>query len=201
VTELRANHEAVIRSLKSNPALDTFFTTKSGKPLPARRAPPALSLPREPIRPIVKELCANSMGAFSGFGRHVANDFLHLESIYPGTPSRLICEGDEEFQQFASSVERYLKSFTEPEFLDKVTSIPNSDNPFTFNETSNKNYMNGYIHVFRRTRARVPRELYVNYCRKGLLDPDHTVGKWIQSYLDIAYINFRIHFCRPKLPC
>lgn len=162
-----------MKELKAEHArpLDHYFPTTSGRPLPT------LSLPREPIRPIIKELCTNNLGAFSGFGRHLANDFLHLVSIFPGMPSRFICETNEAFEPFATGVEGYLKSFTEPKFLKKVSSIPNSDNLFAFNDTSNTNYMQSYIHVFRRKAALVTRKAYIKYCEEGLLDPDHTIGK------------------------
>lgn len=168
VAELRANYKALLCSLRST-LNDYLLTTR--QPLP-----PPPSLPCEPICLIIKELCTNSLGAFSGFGRHLANDFLYLQAIFPGTPSRIICRNDEVFKKFATNVESYLKSFTEEAFLDSVTSVANSDNPFAFNETSNTLYMQHHILVFCRTKVMVPRELYIKYCREGLLDPDHTIG-------------------------
>jgi hypothetical protein len=179
VEELKAQNKALLKTRKTTYPLTKYFqTTKSGKPLPKRPAPPPLYLPPEPIRPIIKELCTNSLGAFSGFGRHLANDFLHLQSIFPGTPSRIICEKDEVFEDFSASVQKYLTSFTTTKFLASVTSTTNSNNPFVFNEESNRVYMQSHILVFRRRRAMVPRGLYITYCRMGLLDPDHTIGKW-----------------------
>ena len=195
VTELKTRHEALLRSLNSTRRITRYFSTSSGKALPEPKLP-SLSLPPEPIRPIIKELCTNSLGAFSGFGRHLSNDFLHLQSIFPGTPSRLICEKMDVFEDFARNVESYLKSFTTEEFLGSVTSIANSDNPFTFNETSNTIYMRHYIHVFRRRKAIVPRALYITYCKKGLLDPDHTIGKWTWRLLDRGT---HLHYFRGRL--
>jgi hypothetical protein len=197
VRELVARHEASLKSLmKSTRGIGYYFSTTSGKPLPPLLPP--LSLPHEPIRPIIKELCTNSLGAFSGFGRHLANDFLYLQTIFPGTPSRFICEEDDVFTKFADSVELYLGSFTKENFLNSVTTVANSDNPFTFNERSNRIYMQQHILVFRRTRAFVPRKLYISYCRKGLIDPDHTIGTWTLRFIGPALEVS--HLFRRQLP-
>ena len=60
--------------------------------------------------------------------------------------------------------------------------MTNSNNPFKFNESSNEKYMRSQILVFRRTFARVERELFVDYCTTGLLDPNHTIGKPGEKY-------------------
>lgn len=112
-------------------------------------------------------------------------------------PSRLICQDDSLFDKFATLVEQYLKYFTTENFLNSVTGIANSDNPFTFNETSNTMYMQRHIFVFRRTNAKVDRDLYIDYCKQGLLDPNHTIGKlshlkllW-NTCLSLSYVFFR----------
>ena len=90
------------------------------------------------------------------------------------------------FEEFATNVESYLKSFTEVAFLNSVTSVTNSDNPFAFNETSNTVYMQRHILVFRRKR--LMRELYIKYCRMGLLDPGHTIG--ISSAMMLSWLIY-----------
>lgn len=121
-------------------------------------------------------MCGNTLGAFSGFGRHTVNDFLFQEAIFPGTPSYLLCQDDEVFERFVESLEGYLKSFDHDSFYKRTVSITNSTNPFAFNEKSNDQYMKHHILIFRRTTAKVDRELYERYCRAGLLDSDHTIG-------------------------
>jgi len=139
--------------------------------------PPVLPVfPPQPFRPIGREICANSLGAFSGFGRHTMNDFLFGEAIFPGMPSYLLCEDDQRFEDFVSAIEAYLKSFTTDEFYNKIVSVTNSCNPFAFNDKSNEQYMKRHIMVFRRTWAKVNSDLYIRYCRLGYLDPDHTMG-------------------------
>ena len=162
IKELTARHEAQLKSkMKSTRGIGHYFSTTSGKSLPPLLS--LLCLPCEPICPIIKELCANSWGAFSGFGRHLANDFLYLQSLFPGTPLRFICEEDNVFTKFTDSVEHYLGSFTKEAFLNSVTTVTNSDNSFMFNERLNRIYMQHHILVFRHTQAFVPRELYISY--------------------------------------
>jgi len=134
------------------------------------------------MRPIIKEICSNSMGAFSGFGCHTANDFLFTLAIFPGMPSRLICEDEAKFQSFKNAISEYLTSFATAAFLTNVASVTNSDNPFKFNETSNTKYMGHYILVFRRIRAMVGEGLYIKYCKEGLHDPAHTIGTPFQVF-------------------
>ncbi|KAJ7140358.1 hypothetical protein C8R46DRAFT_847296, partial [Mycena filopes] len=52
----------------------------------------------------------------------------------------------------------------------------NSNNPFLFNEVSNTHFIQGYVLVYRTLEVRMPVELYNRYQRRGLFDPDHTIG-------------------------
>ena len=128
------------------------------------------------------------LGAFSGFGRHTANDFLFLQAIFPGMPSRLLCEDLATFNKFVTAIEQYLSSFTTSDFLKSIT-VANSINPFIFNETSNQNYMKRHILIFRRKCVRVDHELYVRYCKAGLFDPEHVMG----LYLSFLFEHFGLN--------
>jgi len=139
-------------------------------------SPPVFAV--QPCRPIIREICANSLGAFSGFGRHTANDFLFTQAIFPGMPSYLLCEDDEVFNDFVSAIEAYIKSYATDEYFKRVVCVPNSVNPFAFSESSNAYYMKRYILVFRRAKTKVGRNLYIRYCRLGYLDPNHTMGNF-----------------------
>jgi len=132
-----------------------------------------------PIRPIIKEICTNSGGAFSGFGRHLANDFLFNAAIHPATPAIYICEDDESFTELLEGIPAYLKRFTRREYYNPMLAGRSLDrkNPFEFHENSNRHYMQSYIDVFRRCSVQVPKELYVKYLKKGLLDHRHTIGE------------------------
>lgn len=81
------------------------------------------------------------------------NDLLFYLAIHPATPSYVVCGDLEAYAHFKESVHLYLIQFTKPEFLKRVATTPNSDNPFEFNELSNREYMAQYIAVFRRIRV------------------------------------------------
>ncbi|EDQ99418.1 uncharacterized protein LACBIDRAFT_316600 [Laccaria bicolor S238N-H82] len=53
----------------------------------------------------------------------------------------------------------------------------NSPNPFAFNTTSDRNYTNGYIWVFRKAAVDIPCDLYNFYLQEGLFDKSHTIGE------------------------
>lgn len=81
---------------------------------------PPPEFPAQKLRPIIKEICNNSLGAFSRFGRHCANDFLFQMAIFPGTPSHIICSDDQLFQAFEDHIYQYLLQFTTREFFNQV---------------------------------------------------------------------------------
>ena len=127
---------------------------------------------------IIHEICTNSLGAFSGFGRHLANDFLFTMALFPGTPSYEICSDDEHFAEFEAQIYNYLSQFSTKKFFDRVTSfsVASANNPFAFQERANQKYMKHYILVFRRERAMVSIDLYDKYLKLGLLDENHIIG-------------------------
>ncbi|KII83447.1 hypothetical protein PLICRDRAFT_119413 [Plicaturopsis crispa FD-325 SS-3] len=136
--------------------------------------------PREPLppdTPIIVDMCGNAGGAFTGLGRHTANDLLFRLAIFPSTPSHIICKDNTLFAALKSGIAAYMDRFTSRSFLDDVSAVSNSPNPFAFNERSNDRYIQQYIDVFRRTKALVPSELYNSYMRQGLFDPDHIIGQ------------------------
>jgi hypothetical protein len=148
----------------------------------------AQTAPTPPTRRIIREICTNKSEAFSGFGRQTANDLLHLAAIFPGTPAHIICQDSECYEKFKNLIYTYQLQFAEPEFHRYVSTSPNTDNPFAFNENSNRIYMERYIEVFRRTTAFVPKVLYDQYQTQGLLDPDHVIGS---SRFNVPVFRFR----------
>lgn len=170
----------------------------------------------EPVRPmgsIIKAMASKKSDAFAGYGRHCINDFLYQLAIFPGTPSYIICRSEERYQEFKTHLHEYMTWYSTDEFLNDAASIPNTGNPFTFNERSHRTYTSRYIDVFRRASKRVPREIYNQHVRQGLLDKTHTIGKlflWlhfilglnisVQAYhiLKISRRNFASLTVRPK---
>lgn len=122
-------------------------------------------------------MSSKSSDAFAGYGRHCINDFLYQLAIYPGTPAYVICRNDTLYKEFKQHLHTYMLKYSSKAFLNDAASIPNSDNPFLFNDRSNRIYISKYIDVFRRTTKRVPKEIYNRHLREGLFDPSHTIGK------------------------
>ena len=91
-------------------------------------------------------------------------------------PSYLLCEDEDVFNEFVSAIQVYLGSFVTDEYYTRIASITNSNNPFAFNETSNKQCMKCHILVFCRVKVNVERDLYIWYCKLGYLDSNHTMG-------------------------
>ena len=129
--------------------------------------------PKSPIRRIIHEICNNRSKAFAGFGRHTANDLLYLSAIFPGTPAYIICQNSECYEKFKDLIYTYQSQFSDPEYHHLVSTSPNTDNPFAFNENSNRLYIERYIMVFWHTTAFVPNTLYDQYRIKDYLDPNH----------------------------
>ncbi|KAG6847247.1 hypothetical protein H0H93_009287 [Arthromyces matolae] len=126
---------------------------------------------------IVDVISSNASLAWGGFGRHLANDFLYLQAIYPGTPAYDICANDTIYSRLKAAIPPYMAQWRSPEYLSSCGGTANSTNPFAFNETANRNYSASHIHVFRRITVLVPADLVDSYARQGLLDPDHTIGE------------------------
>ncbi|KAG6815735.1 hypothetical protein H0H93_009111 [Arthromyces matolae] len=126
---------------------------------------------------IVDVMEMNTTLVFEGFGRHLANDFLHLLAIFPGTPAYVICDDDSQYRRFKNAIPPYMAQWRSPEYLKSCGGSTNSLNPFAFNTTSNRNYTSQHIHVFRRCEVLVDANLFNRYQRLGLLDPNHTIGE------------------------
>jgi len=133
--------------------------------------------PRPPGISIISDMCRNKFGCFCGLGRHTANDILYLLGIFPGTPSYIICRDQDIFKALRLKLKEYMLQFTTDPFLKRTACACNHDNPFSFNESNNSNYISTYIHVFRRTSVLVPHDLYNQYMKQGLLDKNHTIGE------------------------
>ena len=163
-----------------SPNLSTWSIYSRPTDLPESEGP--LTLPPPPLWPIIQEICMNTNGSFSGFGRYLANNFLLEMAIFPGMPSHVLCANQELFERFKTKIYEYLIVFSSSDFLDQVTTTPSSGNPFEFNETSNYNYIRSYVTVFRRTAAKVKSDLYIDYCRQGLFDRHHIIGGYCIEY-------------------
>lgn len=127
-------------------------------------------------RPLVQELQANILGCFAGLGRSTANDLLYLLCLFPGFSSFLLCSNDDLFMRLEEGIHKYLLYFTTRAYLDMASSVPNSDNPFAFNEHANTFFISHCVKVYRTPQVHMPRELYNQYVSSGLLNEYETIN-------------------------
>lgn len=140
---------------------------------------------------LLEEMCANQK-VFNGFGRHTAHDCLHLLRIFPGEPPFLVCEDDVVFARFKAGVISYMAQWVSPSYRERVASLQNHVNPLAFYYRSDANFINQYMHVFRKWRVRVPSAEYNAFVSEGLLDEEHTIGLHValaSVYLSTDSVN------------
>ena len=150
------------------------------QPLPIKRwhQPKLPDPPKLPTTTIQQDFVRKSNHGASGLGRHLINDFFFRTLIFPGTPSYVVCCTQPAlYERIREQLPLFMARFGTPEFFEAVGSIPNSANPFAFNQKSNSTYMGRYIDVFRRVKVKLTREFYNAYARAGLLDKNHIIGK------------------------
>lgn len=128
--------------------------------------------------PIVKHLC-DEQRAFNGFGRHLSHDFVYSIGIHPGMPASDVCRDDALFSQFVSTLQSYMSRWTSQQYLIRVANIPNSENPFAFNDISNQRYLSGSVLVYHKQCVYVPAELNDRLARAGMYDPSHIIGVYV----------------------
>ncbi|OSX56317.1 hypothetical protein POSPLADRAFT_1068194 [Postia placenta MAD-698-R-SB12] len=114
--------------------------------------------------PIVKHL-SDEQRAFNGFGRHLSHDVVYSLGIHPGMPASDVCRDDVLFSQWTSQ-----------QYLIRVANIPNSENPFAFNDISNQRYLSESVLVYHKQCVYVPAELNDRLARAGMYDPSHIIG-------------------------
>ncbi|KAJ7436622.1 hypothetical protein FB451DRAFT_1307112 [Mycena latifolia] len=124
----------------------------------------------------IVEVLATAHGPGGGMGKHLACDFLHQVGLYPDTPSFFLCGNDEWYYRFRAHLPLFMATWVSPKFLSACAGRTNSLNPFAFNTTSDRNFMEGYVDTYRCTRVRVLRDLYNLHLALGNLDPDHVIG-------------------------
>jgi hypothetical protein len=71
-----------------------------------------------------------------------------------------------------------MNQWESDKFLNCTIMDVNSNNPLTFNTTSDANYVSLYLKVFcHQLVAKVPAELYNKFKLDSSLDENHTIGK------------------------
>ncbi|TEB37826.1 hypothetical protein FA13DRAFT_1867608 [Coprinellus micaceus] len=141
---------------------------------------------------IVKAITTNKSMAFGGFGRHLANDFLHVVKIPPLLSARTVCQSDRMFDSIMDHIFVYMAQWSSDRFIKQCCTDVNSLNPFTFNASQERNYHSGYVYVHAKDMVRVTVDEYNGFVELGYLDPDHTIGAF---YTFIS--SFTLSQCEP----
>ena len=115
--------------------------------------------------------------AFNGYGQHTATDLLHSLVIWPGMPPREVCADEQTYAALRTGLSVYASQYVSAEFRTRCLSIPNHTAALTFNYKSDINYINQYLHVYRKCTVRMRADLYNKYAMLGLFDPKHVIGK------------------------
>lgn len=123
-------------------------------------------------------LCNNAI-AFSGIGKHLANDLLYEMALFPSMPVSIICHSDSLFSKLKVTLRRYMAQWLDPYFLETCAGVPSSCNPLEYNDKASRKYMQDRVLVFRKAEVCVPAALFNQYIREGLLDPEHTIGLFV----------------------
>ncbi|KAJ7664642.1 hypothetical protein DFH06DRAFT_1128044 [Mycena polygramma] len=118
----------------------------------------------------IADVLTDAHGPGGGIGKHLANDLLYEVAIHPDTPSFYLCSDDKLFGRLRAHLPVFMARWVSPEFLKACGGRTNSRNPFAFNTTSHRNFISGYVSVYRRTSVRMPQELYNLYLEEGLFD-------------------------------
>ncbi|KAI0325881.1 hypothetical protein GY45DRAFT_1259994, partial [Cubamyces sp. BRFM 1775] len=128
-------------------------------------------------QPSLLDVICASQEVFNGYGQHTAHDLLHSLALWPTYPPSLLCANDALYEQFKTELHRYAMQYVSSVYRLRCLSTPNQLSPLYYNYTSDDNYLNHYLRVFRKCVVRMDREEYNRFIRLGLLDPSHTIGE------------------------
>ncbi|KAJ6494111.1 hypothetical protein C8R47DRAFT_1318939 [Mycena vitilis] len=139
----------------------------------------------------IADVLTDAHGPGGGIGKHLANDLLYEVAIHPDTPSFYLCSDDRLFGRLRAHLPVFMARWVSPEFLKACGGRTNSRNPFAFNTTSHRNFISGYVSVYRRTSVRMSRELYNLYLEEGLFDNEHIIGTPYRKPVDSLMVTFK----------
>ncbi|KAK6975071.1 hypothetical protein R3P38DRAFT_565437 [Favolaschia claudopus] len=137
-------------------------------------------------------------GPGGGVGQQLANDLLFGAAIHPDMPSAALCEDDDIYNSLRQHFPTLMAKFASKTYFARCGGTPNTGNPFSFNLTSDTNFLRGFVQVYRKEEARVPAELYDLYQSRGLLDPNHTIGtpysgQWVPTDKQFKLLPVRLY--------
>jgi len=144
--------------------------------------PPPTPAPA-PLQSMIKEICANSGGAFSRLGHHLVNDICFHLAIHPMTPAIYMCQDNKRLAKLLEGIPGHLDQFTKHNYFQPMEASCglNWENLFQFHEHANWTYMHSHVDVCWHCSRQVPEALYVKYIKQGLLDPQDIIGELFYS--------------------
>ena len=113
---------------------------------------------------------------FNGYGQHTAMDLLYHLAIWPGMPARELCADDDTYGRFRSALHTYASQYTSAKFRLRCLLVPNHGPRLAFNYTSDDNYTNQFLNVYRKCTVMMDAALFNYYAMLGLFDPTHIIG-------------------------
>ena len=128
--------------------------------------------------PSLLDTMLNTQSVFNGYGVHTAQDLLYQLGIWPTMPPEVLCADDTAFEEFKATLSSYAAQYTSSVFRTRCLKVPSYneyDNP---TQGRDENYYSQYLKVYRKCTIRMPRDLYNEYVKRGLLDASHTIGKF-----------------------
>ncbi|KAL7281918.1 hypothetical protein ACG7TL_003385 [Trametes sanguinea] len=133
----------------------------------------SLDLAQEPS---LLDIMCSSQDVFNGYGQHTAHDVLHMLRLFPTTSPTYVCSDEAVFDRFKAGLSSYGQQYTSATYRERCLCLPNSSSPLAFNYTSNDNYLNQYVKVYRKSTVRMPRDEYNLFASEGLFNREHVIA-------------------------
>ncbi|KAJ7079275.1 hypothetical protein B0H15DRAFT_914148 [Mycena belliarum] len=124
----------------------------------------------------IVDVLVTAHGPGGGIGKHLACDLLHQIGVLPDTSAFDLCSIPGMYNRLRAHLPVFMATWVSPKFLKACAGRTNSRNALAFNTTSNRNFLESYVDVYRRTKVRVPRDLYNLHLSLGNFDPTHIYG-------------------------
>ncbi|KAI0657065.1 hypothetical protein C8Q70DRAFT_289428 [Cubamyces menziesii] len=142
--------------------------------------------------PSLLDTMLNTQSVFNGYGVHTAQDLLYQLGIWPTLPPEVLCADDTAFEEFKATLSSYAAQYTSSVFRTRCLKVPSYneyDNP---TQGRDENYYSQYLKVYRKCTIRMPRDLYNEYVKRGLLDASHTIGEpYSYKETDLILVKYR----------
>ncbi|OJT03403.1 hypothetical protein TRAPUB_6001 [Trametes pubescens] len=159
-----------------------------------------LSILAEPAKgrqPAMVDIMCSTQEVFAGFGQHTAHDALHDMAMHPGTPPIFICSDDDRFARLKSTLGTYPLQYVSNNYRQRCLSYANQPSPIAYNYTTDDNFLQRYLKVYRKSVVRMSRELYNEFARLGLFNRLHRIGEPYsvqpEELINVAYTEVPVY--------